>query len=77
MRLVTFHHAQREGIGVQLESRILDLGRISPAIPADMKAFLSLGETTLAQIHEALASVKSEWLLPESDVTLLAPVPRP
>lgn len=46
-------------------------------MPADMKAFLSLGERALAQTHEALASVKEEWLLPESDVTLLAPVPRP
>ena len=46
-------------------------------MPMDMKTFLSLGETALAQTHEALASVKEEWLLPESDVTLLAPVPRP
>ena len=75
MRLVTFRHGQRECIGVQLEANILDLSRIG--MPTDMKVFLSLGETALAQTHEALASVKKEWLLPESDVTLLAPVPRP
>jgi len=75
MRLVTFRHDQRERIGVQLESNILDLSRIG--MPADMKDFLSFGATALAQTHEALASVKEEWLLPESDVTLLAPVPRP
>ena len=43
----------------------------------DMKAFLSLGESTLARTHEALASVKEAWLLAESDVTLLAPIPHP
>jgi len=77
MRLVTFRHDQRERIGVQLDSIILDLSRVSPGMPTDMIAFLSLGEKALAQTHDLLASVKSEWLLPESDVTLLAPVPRP
>jgi len=77
MRLVTFRHDDRERIGVQLESDILDLSRVSAGIPTDMKAFLSLGETAHAQTHDALASVKSQWLLPESDVTLLAPIPRP
>jgi len=77
MRLVTFRHDQRERIGVQLNSTILDLSQVSPGMPTDMIAFLSLGEKALAQTHDLLASVKSEWLLPESDVTLLAPVPRP
>jgi len=77
MRLVTFRHEDRERIGVQLESHILDLSRVSAGIPTDMKAFLSLGQSALAQTHEALASVKEEGLLAESDVTLLAPIPRP
>lgn len=77
MRLVTFSHENRERIGVQLEAHILDLSRVSAGIPTDMKAFLSLGETALAQTREALASVKEVWLLAESDVTLLAPIPRP
>jgi acylpyruvate hydrolase len=77
MRLVTFRHENRERIGVQLESNILDLSRVSAELPTDMKAFLSLGESALARTHEALASVKEEWLLSESDVTLLAPIPRP
>jgi acylpyruvate hydrolase len=77
MRLITFRHDHRERIGVHLAPDILDLSRVSAGIPTDMKAFLSLGETALAQTHDALASVKSPWLLPESDVTLLAPIPRP
>jgi len=77
MRLITFRHESRERIGVQLESHILDLSRASAGIPTDMKAFLSLGESAFAQTHEALASVREAWLLAESDVTLLAPIPHP
>ena len=77
MRLVTFRHENRKRIGVQLESKILDLSRVSAGIPTDMKAFLSLGETALAQTHDALTSFKDEWLLSDSEVTLLAPIPRP
>ena len=77
MRLVTFRHENRERIGVQLTSHIVDLSRVSAGIPTDMKAFLALGESILAQTHEAIASVKEEWLIPDSDVTLLAPIPRP
>jgi len=77
MRLITFRHENRECIGVQLESDILDLSRVSAGIPMDMKAFLSLGESALAQTRDALASIKEEWLLAESGVTLLAPIPRP
>ena len=77
MRLVTFRQAQRERIGVQLGSNILDLSRASTTLPSDIKAFLSLGEIALAQTHAILASVREEWLLPESEVALLAPVPRP
>jgi acylpyruvate hydrolase len=77
MRLVTFLHEHHERIGLQLETRILDLSRVSDDLPTDMKEFLSLRESTFAQAQEALASVKEEWLLNETDVTLLAPIPRP
>ena len=77
MRLVTFRYENRERIGVQLESHILDLSRVSVEFPTDMKTFLSPEESALTQTHEALASIKEEWLLAESDVTLLAPIPRP
>lgn len=77
MRLVTFRHDDSERIGVQIESHVLDLSRVSAGIPTNMKAFLSLGAIALVQTHEALASVRESWLLAESDVTLLAPIPRP
>lgn len=77
MRLVTFLHDQHEHIGLQLESQIMDLNRVSTDLPTDMKSFLALGESGLAQAREALASIKEEWLLNETDVILLAPLPRP
>jgi acylpyruvate hydrolase len=77
MRLVTFLHDHREHIGLQLETQILDLSRVSDDLPTDMKKFLALGEKAFAQANEALESIKEEWLLNETDVTLLAPLPRP
>jgi acylpyruvate hydrolase len=77
MRLVTFLDQDCEHIGVQLASKILDFSRISTAIPMDMKAFLSLGETALTQVRHALDSIHESWLIPESELTLLAPLPRP
>lgn len=77
MRLVTFRHEDCERIGVQLESKVLDLSRVSADIPTDMKAFLSLGDSALALTQEAIASVRESWLLADSEVTLLAPIPRP
>jgi acylpyruvate hydrolase len=77
MRLVTFRHNDRERIGVQLESKILDLSQVSTGVPMEMKAFLRLGESAFVQIHEALASANEAWLFAESDVILLAPIPRP
>jgi len=77
MRLVTFLRHDQEYIGVQLDSHILDLSRLSAAIPMDMKAFLSLGETALTEVRHTLASIQRSWLIPENDLTLLAPIPRP
>jgi acylpyruvate hydrolase len=77
MRLITFLHDHHEHIGLQLETQILDLSRVSDDLPMDMKSFLALGESGLAQAQEALASVREEWLLNETAVTLLAPIPRP
>jgi acylpyruvate hydrolase len=77
MRLVTFRHDHHERIGLQLETQVLDLNRVSVDLPTGMKSFLALGEAAFAQAHEALASIKKEWILAESDVTLLAPIPRP
>jgi len=77
MRLVTFKHKNRERIGVQVGSYIVDLSRVSKVIPTDMKSFLMVGEKALDQAREALVSIKESWLIQERDVVLLAPLPRP
>lgn len=77
MRLVTFRYQDRQGIGVQLTPHILDLSRVSDAIPTDMQAFLTLGQTTLPLARNASASPQDSWLIPEGELTLLAPIPRP
>jgi acylpyruvate hydrolase len=82
MRLVAYRTQGRAGIGVQVvrsgESRILPLD--PPAGPPDSQ-FLGLlpllraGASALDGAREALAS--EEAGLPERDVILLAPLPRP
>jgi acylpyruvate hydrolase len=77
MRLITFRHENYERIGVQIDSNILDLSRVSKEIPTDMKPFLMVGEKAFDQAREALASTKKAWLIQERDVVLLAPLTRP
>jgi acylpyruvate hydrolase len=81
MRLVIFPHHQHTRIGALVERAgeafVLDLARTNADLPAEMEAFLALGEPALAAARRAVAAPDEAWLLPCSDVTLLAPVPRP
>jgi len=81
MKLVTFQHQGQVRLGAQVirddSSYILDLNRVQPDIPADLLLLLRAGDSVLELAHEALVSVnKSQWI-PESKVSLLAPLPRP
>lgn len=87
MRLVTFVYQGQQTIGAQVCAaqtgarqvcaRVIDFRRISPELPADMTDFLALGPGGLARARAALSAVDESQLIPESSVTLLAPVPRP
>lgn len=83
MRLVTFVRGNggRPAIGVIVERvgrrYVLDLGRADPSLPADMNAFLAAGPTALARARELAAGAEFDALLPEHEVRLLAPIPRP
>lgn len=81
MRLVTFKAQGQERLGAQVMREngtfILDLNKAQPALPADMLLFLNAGPAALALARETLASADAATLIPEQDVTLLAPVPRP
>jgi acylpyruvate hydrolase len=77
MRLVTFQHDGQVRLGAQVKNAILDLNQANPAIPADIFLLLSAGASALGLVREALASADAATLIPESEVTLLAPVLRP
>jgi acylpyruvate hydrolase len=77
MRLVTFHHLGQTRLGAQVGDSILDLNQANPIIPADIFLLLSAGASALGLVREALVSAEAGMFVPESDVTLLAPVPHP
>jgi acylpyruvate hydrolase len=55
----------------------MDFNRVDPGLPTEMTAFLALGAPALQQIRAALSTIKEDWMLPASSVTLLAPVLHP
>ncbi len=92
MRLVTFVYQGQQAIGAQIGAAqgcaaqgcaaqgcagIFDFRRISPELPADMMDFLAIGPDGLARARAALSTIDESQLVPESSVTLLAPVLRP
>ncbi len=81
MKLVTFQYQGQVRLGAQVIrddcSLILDLNRIQPAIPADLLLFLRAGDSVLELTRETMALADVSLWIPESEVTLLAPLPRP
>lgn len=79
MKLVTFTSQNFTRIGIWLEAQvaILDLSKAAPGLPTEMIAFLSEGETAMRIARAALTSFPSAALLPASQATILAPIPRP
>jgi 2-keto-4-pentenoate hydratase/2-oxohepta-3-ene-1,7-dioic acid hydratase in catechol pathway len=75
MRLATFAaHDGRPSIGLVIDERIVEVGRIAPELPRDMNEFLALGHAAIARIAER---AKEEAGTPVDAVRLLPPVPRP
>jgi 2-keto-4-pentenoate hydratase/2-oxohepta-3-ene-1,7-dioic acid hydratase in catechol pathway len=81
MKLVTMVHRGATRIGVLMargaQNYILDLNRAQPDLPTDMLQFLQAGESAFAVAQRAVAAADERFLIPQSAVTLLAPVPRP
>jgi acylpyruvate hydrolase len=81
MRLVTFQHQGQVRLGAQASrsgvSYILDLNRAQPDIPADLLLLMRAGASALERARKASASAGEAQWIPESEVTLLAPLPRP
>jgi 2-keto-4-pentenoate hydratase/2-oxohepta-3-ene-1,7-dioic acid hydratase in catechol pathway len=75
MKLSTFSRQGRRSIGVVLDDEIVDLAETSPGFPADMLAFLELGQEALAAARRA--AHRSTVRIPLADVTIGAPIRRP
>lgn len=77
MKLVTFETKTggSERLGALTESGVVDLNRADPSLPADILSFLDQGEAALRKARKALAGKPEAFA--ESEVRLLAPVPRP
>jgi len=74
MRLVSFANAgERPLVGVMVDDQVVAL---DPSAYPDMNSFLSAGASALAYAEKAAQS-KSQKTYRLSEVTLLAPVPRP
>lgn len=81
MRLVTFLDNGQPRLGALVAGaageRVIDLSRAQPKLPADMIAFLKMGEEALALAGQAVAAADPERGLDAASVTWCAPVPRP
>jgi acylpyruvate hydrolase len=81
MRLVTFSRNGEEHIGAQLARGggryLLDVSRARPDLPREMNALLAADGNARELIRRAARDLTADDLISESDVRLLAPVPRP
>ena len=80
MKLVTFLYHDETRIGVWIsadgQARVLDLNRAAD-LPTDMGQFLQAGDRAFAAARSAIAQHDPRFLIPQSDITLLAPLPHP
>jgi 2-keto-4-pentenoate hydratase/2-oxohepta-3-ene-1,7-dioic acid hydratase in catechol pathway len=72
MKLVTFSHAGRTGVGVLLGEEIVDLAAAAPDLPGEMCAFLEAGAPALEAARGA-----SSPRIPLAEATLESPILRP
>jgi acylpyruvate hydrolase len=81
MKLVTFSHGGRMGIGALISTGagdyVLDFRRAELDLPSDMLQFLCAGEPAGRLARRATADPDERALVAVDDVTLFAPVPRP
>lgn len=87
MRLVTYRASvETEGrLGVLVDDLVVDVAvlgaRAGVPLPSRMLDFIDLGPVALTELKALLEEAKGRWpvggALPVSNVTLLAPIPRP
>jgi 2-keto-4-pentenoate hydratase/2-oxohepta-3-ene-1,7-dioic acid hydratase in catechol pathway len=81
MHLVTFSYRNQVRLGARVKRDdrryVIDLHAVRPDLPEEMIAFLKAGEPALRLARQAVDTALDRALLPEEDVRLLAPLPRP
>lgn len=75
MKLATFTHQGRTGIGVVTDESIVDLAAAAPELPREMVAFLGAGREALELARKAVAGKAGRIAL--SSLKLEAPIARP
>jgi 2-keto-4-pentenoate hydratase/2-oxohepta-3-ene-1,7-dioic acid hydratase in catechol pathway len=74
MRLVSFAHGSRRGIGARTDDGVVDFAA-DPRLPTTMRAFVAAGEAALERATDLLAG--SPPVLSADEVRLLAPIRPP
>ncbi len=79
MRLITFLHSGRQGIGTlnRKSGVITDFSVADPTFPATMTELICLDSAGLTQALAVVQSALPEAHIPSSDVKILAPIPTP
>ena len=75
MKLATFTHQGRTGIGVVTDESIVDLAAAAPELPREMVAFLGAGREALDVARKVVAGKAGRLAL--SSLKLEAPIARP
>ena len=75
MKLATFTHRRRRGIGVVLDDAIVDLAALEPGLPSDMLGFLEAGPSAVAAARRCAARGAAQ--IPLAEVRIEAPIRRP
>lgn len=75
MKLATFTHQGRTGIGIVTDESIVDLAAAAPELPREMVAFLGAGREALDVARKAVAGKAGRIAL--SSLKLEAPIARP
>jgi 2-keto-4-pentenoate hydratase/2-oxohepta-3-ene-1,7-dioic acid hydratase in catechol pathway len=82
MRFVTYRLRQEEArLGLQHEGLVIDVAAFAQGLPSTMLEFIDLGPLAIEALKSALDDASALDLLgcsvPEGNVVLLAPIPRP
>lgn len=62
MRLISFNHSGRRGIGIMVnDTQFIDLSRASPNLPTDMRKLLALGPAWQQRVEQAIRGKAADY----------------